>query len=369
MSIFGRLASQKPPVSSPVPSVRAPDDAADNPALDVLGQVLHTLGRFAFDVEDEDSDAVRQVFERWAQHVLVGAPVNPEGERPEESGKRDWGGVRHFVQGHRRREVAYVVKSLDDLRRAVCVFTAAFTRVVGEDGKADAVVRAQLTRLEGATKDSDTAAITREALATVQVVGETIDRRAARLKAQLGELAAHVRQLSEQLQQAKLAGATDGLTRIPNRTCFDEFLARTVDLAAFSAGDVYLMMIDVDRFKQTNDSFGHGAGDAALKAVADRLSRSFPRRGDLVARYGGDEFAVVLRDVRPDEAKMLAERLVVAMRATAVEHLGKPLKLSVSVGLAPRKDGDTCETWIARADTALYRAKEAGRDRWAECND
>jgi GGDEF domain-containing protein len=81
------------------------------------------------------------------------------------------------------------------------------------------------------------------------------------------------------------------------------------------------MMVDVDRFKEVNDSFGHGGGDAALKAVADRQTRCFPRRGDLVARCGGDEFAVVLRDVRPEEARMLAERLV---GGDPVEPRGSP---------------------------------------------
>jgi diguanylate cyclase (GGDEF)-like protein len=343
----------------------------EDDALDLLGTILHTLGRVSFDVEDESQDAIRQTFERWAQHVLVGARAT---DAPDESGehagpKRDWAAVRRFVVSHRKREVAYVVKALGDLRNAVFAFTGAFSRVVGEDGKSDTVVKAQLARLEVAAKENNTTAITREALATVALVNDSIERRAQRHSAQLGELVAHVRQLNDQLERAKTAGSTDSLTRVPNRACFDEFLSRTVDLAALSSGAAYLMMVDVDHFKQTNDTLGHGAGDSALKAVADRLSRSFPRRGDLVARYGGDEFAVVLRDLRPDEARLLAERLVVAMRATTGEHLGKVVKVSVSVGLAPRREGDTALTWVARADAALYEAKQAGRDRWAERPD
>jgi diguanylate cyclase (GGDEF)-like protein len=328
--------------------------------------VLNTFGRVSFAIDDSGSEPVRVAFERWAQHVLVGAPLGDSKGGASATGKRDWGALKRFVTTHRQREVGYVVKSLEDLRGALCVFTAAFSRVVGEDGRGDVVVREQLARLEAAAKRQDTAAVAAEALLTVRVVGESIDRRSERHRAQVVELAGHVRQLSDQLQTAKKAGETDGLTQVPNRACFDEFLARTVDLAAFSTADVYLMMVDVDRFKQTNDALGHGAGDAALRAVADRLIRTFPRRGDLVARYGGDEFAVVVRDVRGDEARMLAERLVVAMRTTKAEHLGKQIPLSVSVGIAARKEADTCDTWIARADAALYRAKQEGRDRWLE---
>ena len=100
------------------------------------------------------------------------------------------------------------------------------------------------------------------------------------------------------------------------------------------------MMVDVDHFKEANDTFGHGGGDVALKAVADTLSRTFPRRGDLVARYGGDEFAVVLRGLRVDEARLLAERLVTSVRSTVTTHAGRPMKLTVSVG-SPRAATET----------------------------
>ncbi len=367
LSLFSRRVSEKPSESEKLraePPASLPAEAGLDDALDSLGAVLNALGRVSFDIDGEPQDAVRSTFERWAQHVLVGSAVSSEGAGGGQ--KRDWGGLRRFVLAHRKREVGYVVKALDDLRSAVFAFTSAFSRVLGEDDKGDAAVKAQLSRLESATKTTDTTAVTREALATVRVVNESIERRAERHRAELGELAQHVRKLSRELEHAKQVGATDGLTRVPNRACFDEYLSRTVALAALSSGDVYLMMVDVDHFKAKNDTFGHAGGDVALKAIADRLSRTFPRRGDLVARYGGDEFAVVLRDLRVDEARLLAERLVAGVRTTEATHAGKPIKLTVSVGLAPRRDGDAPESWIARADSALYAAKEAGRDRWAE---
>jgi diguanylate cyclase (GGDEF)-like protein len=366
LSIFGRRVSEKRRPVTLVPSARPDEGAPERGAIDTLGAVLLTMGRVSFEVDDEPSESFRQTFERWAQHVLVAAPIDAEDGKSDRAGARDWAAIRQSVLAHRRREVGYVVKAIDDLRRALCLFTTAFSRVVGEDGKADSLVKEQLARLEGAAKDHDTDAITREALATVQVVGESIDRRAARHRAQLGELGASVRHLTDQLQQAKQAGETDGLTRVPNRRSFDDFLVRAAELAPFASGELYLMMVDVDRFKPINDAYGHGAGDTVLKAVADCLARTFPRRGDLVARYGGDEFAVVLRDVRAEEARMLADRLVTAIRGTKVEHQGQTIRLSVSVGIAPRLAGDSSETWLARADAALYQAKKDGRDRWAE---
>jgi diguanylate cyclase (GGDEF)-like protein len=349
--------------------IRASSAPGADEALDALGSLLNLLGRVSFEFGDEGIDSVRKLFERLAQHVLVGTPIVENSAAGGESGRRDWTALRQQVMGHRKREVTYVVKALGDLRKTVSAFASAFARTVGEDERGDAEVRTQLDRLTVATRASDTAAIRREAQATIALVGQSLERRGKRHKAQLAELSTHVHALTEQLAEAKRAGEIDGLTRLPNRACFDEVLARTAELAAYRFEPLCLMMVDVDGFKGVNDGAGHTAGDVALKAVADALSRSFPRRGDLVARFGGDEFAVVLRGVSPTDARALAQRCVTSVRGTRIEHGGKPLKVSVSVGLASWNHGDTRESWLSRADAALYRAKHEGRDRWAEAEE
>ncbi len=345
----------------------AREEAEAEAALDAVGSVLHVLGKVSFDLGDESADSIRKSFERWAQHVLIGAPIT---ERDDDADlpagvKRDWGALRNFVNGHRRREAGYVVKTIGDFQKATWAFIGAFARALGEDGQSDQAVRAQLGRLQEAARAKDTEALRREATNVVDVVGAALERRSARQRAQVGELAAHIRNLSVQLEEAKRTGQMDALTKLHNRACLDDYLARTAEIAIVFAQPACVMMVDVDHFKTINDTFGHGAGDAALKGVADRLVRIFPRRGDLVARYGGDEFAVVLREIRADDARALAARLVETIRATKIEHDGKAISLTVSVGVAEWRMGDTRETWTVRADKALYEAKRAGRDRWA----
>ena len=276
-----------PPTPRAARGSRTTESAAPSAdeALDALGSLLNLLGRVSFEFGDETVEGVRKLFERLAQHVLVGTPiVENSAAGAGQSGRRDWTAVRQQVMGHRKREVTYVVKALGDLRKTVSAFASAFARSVGEDERGDVEVRAQLDRLTVATRASDTTAIRREAQATIALVGQSLERRGKRHKAQLAELSTHVHALTEQLSEAKRAGEIDGLTRVPNRACFDEVLERTAELAAFRFEPLCLMMVDVDGFKGVNDGGGHAAGDTALKAVADALSRSFPRRGNLSSR-------------------------------------------------------------------------------------
>ena len=139
--------------------------------------------------------------------------------------------------------------------------------------------------------------------------------------------------------------------------------SQVVELAHAFQQPACLMLVDLDRFKPINDTFGHQTGDAVLSQVADVLSRLFLRKNDLVARYGGDELAVVLRETGPRDGLALAERLLRGVRALRVEREGTSIGLTVSIGVAALQDGDTPETWLKRSDEALYLAKNSGRDR------
>ncbi|WP_155858711.1 GGDEF domain-containing protein [Candidatus Blastococcus massiliensis] len=167
--------------------------------------------------------------------------------------------------------------------------------------------------------------------------------------------AAHERQTLLISTQRALA-ATDPLTGIPNRRLFLERLADAVDAAASGARAV-VCLVDLDGFKAVNDRAGHGAGDALLQSVASVLGTAV-RETDTVARFGGDEFAV-LADVTEDfSSEMLAERL-----RTAVARVGLAVGVTASIGVAEVRAGYGSADLLHRADDAMYRAKAAGGDR------
>jgi diguanylate cyclase (GGDEF)-like protein len=157
----------------------------------------------------------------------------------------------------------------------------------------------------------------------------------------------------------------DALTGLPNRASFAEHLDEALRRAKRAQRPLALMFIDLDQFKRVNDSLGHEAGDRLLRQVAERIRRSV-RDTDLLFRMGGDEFTVILEETHtPEEVAQVAQRLIESVRAP-LRLLRHELAVSVSVGIAlyPRDDASG-ERLVKSADTAMYRAKELGRNRYA----
>lgn len=178
-----------------------------------------------------------------------------------------------------------------------------------------------------------------------------------------------MRELTKELEV--LAG-TDALTGLANRRSLDARLAQEIARCKRSRLPISLIMIDVDNFKAFNDHYGHPAGDACLRRVAEALQAGAKRPGDLVTRYGGEEIAVVLPETDEAGAFVLAEQLRLAIRDLAIGHTGSDKGIvTISAGVASLvHDGQasTVAELHSRADEALYRAKDAGRDKvmgWA----
>ena len=155
----------------------------------------------------------------------------------------------------------------------------------------------------------------------------------------------------------------DSLTGLPNRRAtvirFDEMASA----ARRSGRPFVLMLFDIDFFKKVNDTYGHQAGDAVLRHLASTLTAA-KRQEDLLGRVGGEEFVLLLSDMGRDDAKMIAERMRELVAASAIEHEGKRIAITISGGLAQfPEDGDCWDLLFNKADERLYRAKSDGRNR------
>ena len=160
----------------------------------------------------------------------------------------------------------------------------------------------------------------------------------------------------------------DGLTGIYNRRYFDETINRIIKTLSRSASSLSLMMVDIDFFKNYNDTYGHSDGDNCLKRVAETLVKSVPRADDFVARYGGEEFIVVLPNTSERGAKKVAERLLDNIRDCKIPHENSAAAdhITVSIGIITGKveHTHTAEHFIKQADQMLYKAKQSGRNKY-----
>ncbi|MBN7821901.1 ligand-binding sensor domain-containing diguanylate cyclase [Bowmanella yangjiangensis] len=172
------------------------------------------------------------------------------------------------------------------------------------------------------------------------------------------QLLEKIRQQAEAFEQQ---ARQDSLTGLANRRAFDEALQREFSRANRQTAPFCLLLLDLDHFKQINDNWSHAAGDAVLQLVANTL-RHHSREVDLVARWGGEEFAVLLPNTDREAGVKLAERLRLAVMHINCSEIATGLTLSASLGLAEYRHGQNTEQLLQAADTALYQAKQGGRN-------
>lgn len=192
-----------------------------------------------------------------------------------------------------------------------------------------------------------------------------LDQRLIRL--QKAELERSNSRLAESNRMLERLSFLDGLTGIPNRRYFDEFLSREWRRAVRDGLPITLLMADIDHFKKFNDRYGHQAGDQCLTRVATVLHDSLLRPVDLAARYGGEEFALILPQTDEQGAARVARRVRREVAALAIPHQDwNPGVVTISLGAATLRPGGELgmEELVKTADQALYQAKSQGRDCW-----
>ena len=229
-------------------------------------------------------------------------------------------------------------------------------------------VAGYVQQIEAAESLDSLAAAVREMLDESRAVHEVVagarDRLAAE-HARAGELEARVRGLEGELRRLSDEVSTDALTRVANRrglaTAFEQETARVlregVDQAPLAVG-----LIDIDNFKKLNDSLGHAAGDVALQSLAARV-KEWLRPVDHIARFGGEEFVLLLPATPVDEAQQVMTRLQRRLSASLFMHDGKEVFVTFSAGVTAWRPGEAVDAALARADEGLYEAKRTGKNR------
>ncbi|MDJ0709945.1 MAG: diguanylate cyclase [Woeseiaceae bacterium] len=333
-------------------------------ALDTVSSMLRVMGSDSFALEDEvDTLDFQSLCGEFARHVENGSGV-PSWEVPQDpAGRRAWNRVRRFFTDRRKSESRFVTERLRDYRDIVEELVSGLRNVVQRDQQTEDTICQRLEIVQAAVEAGELSRIRDSVAATVRQVEETFAEQRRDYEERLSELNERMSSLRQDLVDAREEMQRDSLTNAFNRGAFDQAIQRNLNMHHVLQQPITLLLIDLDHFKNVNDRFGHAAGDEALRLLGDSLARSFIRKSDFVARYGGDEFAVILPDTRAEHAGKLIESLL--RRAENIRLTSGPDEALVtcSVGYTEVGDEDTVESLMARADEALYKAKFAGRNR------
>ncbi len=182
------------------------------------------------------------------------------------------------------------------------------------------------------------------------------------LRARVEELERESRVLQNSLQEEQRAAMVDALTGIPNRAAYDDRMAHEFARWQRHSGTISIAAWDVDNFKSINDEFGHMAGDKVLRILGQHMARCV-RGTDFVARYGGEEFVMIVIGMDAEQALKACNKIRAGIQAIAFHFRDRPVTVTASCGITNFRMGDTPETAFERADSALYEAKDSGRNR------
>lgn len=332
-------------------------------ALDTLDCIFRTAGSESFQLDSEgDPHEFRERCMEIAQHIENGSAA-PQLDIPQaDAGTRNWSKIRRFYIDRRREENSFVSNRLHDYRGVVEGLIGGLQQICEQGNTTEQRVITSLNTIEDAVERGQLPEIERALATAIKNVSDAFIEQKHEYENQIRCLNERMSGLREDLVAAHEEMKVDSLTGVCNRGAFDAAITRCLNVNFVLSQQISMIMIDIDNFKSINDTFGHTIGDQVLKSVAVSLSRAFIRKDDLIARYGGDEFAVLLPNTSAEKSEVSINRFLTNVRRIKVDGLPDDITVSCSAGCTELVENDNADSLLARADAALYEAKEAGRN-------
>ncbi|MBU1218974.1 diguanylate cyclase [Myxococcota bacterium] len=325
---------------------------------DTLAAVVRTIIRFAMDTPEFPLADFRGQLEQFVVSVLIRRP----GENAIDDPDKHHRFVRNLINEQRRCENRLYTGIKDNSKAILTDFIKDLKASLLSRLEGDNQIVTNIQEIEKAAEGKDLDAIRKATKMAGDAIRSIIENQHNREKEQLSKLTVQLKSMREELRDTKVKLNTDPLTGIFNRQAINDSLPKAMSYSRLAGEGLALFIIDLDFFKQINDTFGHNGGDEALKGVAKGLVKSFFRKDDFVARYGGDEFLAYARNVTWEEIEKIGERTRQAVENLNILFDGKKIPTSCSIGYTMMSDEDTIESIIERADQALYQSKSDGRN-------
>lgn len=315
--------------------------------------ILDVFNKHLFEVEGHQVRRVRAKFDEFSKALL----------KREVSTEKTLFELRQFLSSYRIDETTYIQNTFDDFKRIIWEFADHLSEDAKFEKMKDNEISKCLDDLREAVETNSIQTLkkqSREFINTyVRAQGAKDEYRSKRM----ASVRRSLNSVKKKLVEANQTMRTDHLTQVFNRRSFDESFANYHKLCQVSGMNLTLLLVDIDFFKRINDTFGHDVGDFVLKECAGMIRQNFGRENDIVARIGGEEFAIILPDYDLLAGGKKSEELMARIRKEAVIAGQNEIRFTVSVGVAQLKEGESTDELMKRADQALYEAKHGGRDR------
>ena len=364
MSLVKRITGSNSNAPAKLKPESRPTEALIDGALDTLANILRVMGEQSFELEkDIDPTIFPEMCREFSCHVENGAGV-PSCDIPaSKNGNREWARIRCFFADRRKAESQFVTERLHDYRGVVDDLVSGLRNIGERDQNTENNVKHNLKLVEDAVGTGVMPEIRKALTKTIQNVTETFAEQKRQYEAQLEDLHGRMSNLRQDLVAVREEMKRDSLTSAYNRRTFDSSIEHSLNLHFIMNQPVTLVMLDLDNFKNVNDTHGHAAGDEVLQSVSKCLVRAFNRKTDIVTRYGGDEFAIILNDTSAKSATKLVDRCLRYVNDLRVPYASEDARISCSIGFTEIHEHDSIRSLIKRADRALYQAKADGRNK------
>lgn len=347
---FGKQRTTGEPAAMPVVTAMSPDLSVATlaPAAERL---LTLLRDFVAVVELSDQGGLLETVEQ-CRRAVASAQRWEEAVEAIQICDRACRSVLAELDRQRLEQQEEIATLVDMVREALAI-------VAGDGQVFNRQLGSSMQRFEALVHISDLKQLKTQLIREVSDLRRIAEERQKTWEETCSRFTQQVDTLERQLTATKHEASLDALTRISNRGSFDRACREWVgENKNFSLG-----IIDLDLFKKINDVHGHGTGDRALVTVAQALKNSVRSKDDVVARFGGDEFAVMIAGLNLRQTQSRLRMLTTTLSGTSITAKGPAVKITLSCGVAEFSAGDTVESLIERADSALYEAKRLGRNR------
>ena len=324
----------------------------------VARSLLFFLKEFSLDIVEIDAEGYKKTIDAIAANLREDASEKDILRSLEEN--------KLSIVSYIDREKAYLLEKEKELKNIIELLRSALTDFMGETQTFNSKIYEQNVRMEAITQLDDLRKIKESLRAEVSQMKRIIQEKQQKDSKRIETLSKEVVSLKSNLEEVQAAASSDALTGAYNRMAFDTKIQWCVERNAVIREPLSLLMCDIDDFKKINDTYGHITGDRVLKGFVLEC-KGFFRSDDFIARYGGEEFAILLPGMPLKKAIKRAKELCVALAAKQylidANRPDQKLQFTVSIGVSELRKDDTVDSFIGRADQALYRAKHSGKNQ------